>query len=376
MGGRTRTVRCSRCGVQLVVPPSARTIRCAICHGITNVGSRQDPVRQAVGFVKSMVNSLNPLLSYGSGGSSMSYGFNSSNNNSLWNLPPGYPPAQGKKRALLIGVSYRMRRYELKGTVNDVNCMRYLLCERLGFPSECVLVLTEAQVDPYRIPTKENIRMAMRWLMMGCQAGDSLVFHFSGHGIQKPDTNGDEVDGYDEALCPLDFETSGVIVDDEVNETLVRPLPRGAKLHAVVDACHSGTILDLPYLCRFNRGGFYQWEDHRPPSGVYKGTSGGLAVLISGCDDHQTSADTNAFAGSTSTGAMTYSFIQALEFEPGTTYGRLLTSMRSAIRDANTGIGSGPIASLLSKVFGLGLTQEPQLSSSEMFDIYRKPFLL
>ncbi|EHA8590904.1 putative Metacaspase-1 [Cocos nucifera] len=254
MGGRTRTVRCSRCGVQLVVPPCARTIRCAICHGITNVGSRQDPVRQAVGFVKSMVNSLNPLMSYGFGGSSMSYGCsNSTNDNSAWNLPPGYPPVQGKKRALLIGVSYRTRRYELKGTVNDVNCMRYFLCERWGFPSECVLVLTEAQADPYRIPTKENVRMAMRWLMMGCQAGDSLVFHFSGHGIQKPDTNGDEVDGYDEALCPLDFETCGVIVDDEINETLVRPLPRGAKLHAVVDACHSGTILDLPYLCRFNR---------------------------------------------------------------------------------------------------------------------------
>lgn len=64
-----------------------------------------------------------------------------------------------------------------------------------------------------------------------------------------------------------------------------------------------------------------------------------------------------AFAGSTSTGAMTYSFIQALEFEPGTTYGRLLSAMRAAIRDANTGIGGGPIASLLRKVFGLDLTQ-------------------
>ncbi|XP_038984838.1 metacaspase-1-like isoform X2 [Phoenix dactylifera] len=371
MGGKSRTARCSRCGVQLVVPPFARTIRCALCHGITNVGPRHDPVRQAVGFVRSMVNSLNPLSSYASGGSSMN-----NNNNSLWNLPPSYPQVQGKKRALLIGVSYTMRRYELKGTVNDVNCMRYLLCERFGFPRECILVLTEEERDPWRKPTKESVRMAMRWLVMGCGAGDSLVFHFSGHGVQKPDTNGDEVDGYDEALCPLDFETNGPILDDEINETLVRPLPRGAKLHAIVDACHSGTVLDLPYLCRFNRGGFYQWEDHSPPSGVYKGTSGGLAVLISGCDDHQTSADTNAFAGSASTGAMTYSFIQALEFEPGTTYGRLLTAMRSAIRDANTGIGGGPIASLLRKVFSLGLTQEPQLSSSEMFDIYRRPFLL
>uniref|UniRef100_A0A6V7QRL1 Metacaspase-1-like n=1 Tax=Ananas comosus var. bracteatus TaxID=296719 RepID=A0A6V7QRL1_ANACO len=90
---------------------------------------------------------------------------------------------------------------------------------------------------------------------------------------------------------PLDFEENGVILDDEINATIVRPLPRNVKLHAVVDACHSGTILDLPYLCRLSRyklsffrgfrTGSYQWEDHSPPSGEYKGTSGGLAILIS-----------------------------------------------------------------------------------------------
>ncbi|KAK9190875.1 hypothetical protein WN943_019485 [Citrus x changshan-huyou] len=36
---------------------------------------------------------------------------------------------------------------------------------------------------------------------------------------------GDEVDGYDETLCPIDFETQGMIVDDEINAILVRPLP-------------------------------------------------------------------------------------------------------------------------------------------------------
>ena len=55
---------------------------------------------------------------------------------------------------------------------------------------------------------------------------------------------------------------------------------------------------------------------------------------------------------------MTYSFIQAIENEPGTTYGRLLTAMRSAIREASTGIRmSGPIVSLMRKVFNFGLTQ-------------------
>ena len=45
----------------------------------------------------------------------------------------------------------------------------------------------------------------------------------------------------------------GMIVDDEINETIVRPLPEGAMLHAIIDACYSGTILDLPFVCKMNR---------------------------------------------------------------------------------------------------------------------------
>ncbi|CAL9081282.1 unnamed protein product, partial [Musa textilis] len=111
--------------------------------------------------------------------------------------------------------------------------------------------------DPYKIPTKHNIRMALYWLVQGCQPGDSLVFHYSGHGSQQRSYHSDEVDGYDETLCPLDFESQGMIVDDEINATIVRPLPHGVKLHAIIDACHSGTVLDLPFLCRMNR----KWDD-------------------------------------------------------------------------------------------------------------------
>ena len=113
----------------------------------------------------------------------------------------------------------------------------------------------EEDGNPYRVPTRANLTRALRWLLDGAAAGDSLVFHFSGHGVQKLDSNGDEADGYDEALCPVDFEDprGGVILDDEINATIVRPLGRGVKLHAIVDTCHSGTILDLPYLCRLSR---------------------------------------------------------------------------------------------------------------------------
>lgn len=35
------------------------------------------------------------------------------------------------------------------------------------------------------------------------------------------------------------------------------------------------------------------WEDHRPRSGIWKGTNGGEVISFSGCDDNQTSADTS-----------------------------------------------------------------------------------
>lgn len=74
------------------------------------------------------------------------------------------------------------------------------------------------------------------------------MFHYSGHGSQVEDLDGDEVDGNDECIMPVDYKTKGVILDDEINDTIVRPLPRGATLHATFDSCHSGTILDLPYV--------------------------------------------------------------------------------------------------------------------------------
>jgi metacaspase-1 len=141
------------------------------------------------------------------------------------------------------------------------------------------------QRDPFRLPTKDNIRMAMHWLVQGCGYGDSLVFHFSGMGAQVCDDDGDEVDGYDEAICPMDSFQKGPILDDEINEVIVRPLVRGVRLHAIVDACHSDSVLDLPFMCRISRTGNWQWEDHRPPTGACKGSSGGQAMLISGFSD-------------------------------------------------------------------------------------------
>lgn len=146
MGSRnhTRTVRCSRCGMTLVVPPFTRNICCAICRHTTYVG--RDPVRHAVGFVKSIVanfassgNSFNSSpYSYGSNAGMQRFGYQ--NQGSY--IPASYPCVSGKKRALLIGITYSSTRYELKGTVNDVNCVAYLLSQKFGFPKECILILS------------------------------------------------------------------------------------------------------------------------------------------------------------------------------------------------------------------------------------------
>ncbi|XP_075674652.1 metacaspase-1-like isoform X1 [Castanea sativa] len=379
-----KSERCSWCGVQLLVPPETKSIQCSVCNGITRVRSNdrwvqvQDSISHTANRFKDLVNTVvaGSVNSYPSWNAQV-YGYYPQPPPPRPSPPLTPPNPHGRKRALLCGVSYYGRSYKLKGSVNDVRCMRYFLVEKMGFPNESILILTEDETDPLRIPTKHNIRMALKWLVLGVQSGDSLVFHFSGHGSRERDKNMDEIDGYDETLCPVDYETQGKIIDDEVNDTIIRPIPRGAKLHAIIDACYSGTVLDLPYLCRMNREGVYTWEFQTYTPSVYKGTSGGLAISFGACDDQQTASDTTALAGKASTGALTYCFIQAVQSEPGLTYGRLLNSIRQQIREAKIGIRlNGPIASLINKVLGADLSQEPQLSSSEEFDIYSKQFLL
>lgn len=70
---------------------------------------------------------------------------------------------------------------------------------------------------------------------------------FSGHGGRVRDISGDEETGYDNTLIPLDFKRSGHIVDDDILNMLVKPMRSGVNVTVLMDCCHSGTVLDLPY---------------------------------------------------------------------------------------------------------------------------------
>lgn len=158
-------------------------------------------------------------------------------------------PCTGRKKALLIGINYRGTRAELRGCENDVsNLSRYLLQTRgWNIRPEDMIVLTETNPNPLFHPTRQNMTNGMRWLSSGNQAGDSLLFHFSGHGGYQADKNGDESDGSDETIMPVDHARAGAIVDDELNALLVQPLAPGVRLTAIFDCCHSGSALDLPF---------------------------------------------------------------------------------------------------------------------------------
>jgi len=73
------------------------------------------------------------------------------------------------------------------------------------------------------------------------------MYSNKGHGGKLKDQDGDEKDGYDETLVPLDYQNAGQIRDDDLYKILVRPLKEGVYATCIMDCCHSGSILDLPY---------------------------------------------------------------------------------------------------------------------------------
>ncbi|KAJ0365925.1 hypothetical protein COL154_004203 [Colletotrichum chrysophilum] len=150
--------------------------------------------------------------------------------------------------ALLIGINYFGQRGQLRGCINDVKNMSAYLVERFGYKREDMVLLTDDQQNPMSQPTKQNLLRAMHWLVKDARPNDSLFFHYSGHGGQTKDLDGDEDDGYDEVIYPVDFRQTGHITDDEMHRIMVQPLQAGVRLTAIFDSCHSGTALDLPYI--------------------------------------------------------------------------------------------------------------------------------
>ncbi|CAZ83713.1 unnamed protein product [Tuber melanosporum] len=273
----------------------------------------------------------------------------------------------GKRKALLIGINYFGQRGQLRGCINDVKNMSTFLHDRFSYKREDMVILTDDQQNPRSQPTKQNILQAMHWLVKDAQPNDSLFFHYSGHGGQTKDLDGDEGDGYDETIYPVDFRYNGHIVDDDMHRIMVAPLKPGVRLTAIFDSCHSGSALDLPYLYStrgvekepniakeaatglFDAMSAYSRGDlgsvAQSAMGIFKRattgrgaeerakrtkTSAADVIQWSGSKDSQTSAD--ATEGGEATGAMSYAFIRALSKNSQQSYQQLLNSIREELQ--------------------------------------------
>ena len=92
--------------------------------------------------------------------------------------------------------------------------------------------------------TREAMLAALSGIVRSSTAGDVVIVQYAGHGTTVKDFNGDEVAGNnkdDEALCPYDFASGALIIDDDVAE-IFRQIPVGVNLTGFFDCCHSGTI--------------------------------------------------------------------------------------------------------------------------------------
>ncbi|KIY62656.1 hypothetical protein CYLTODRAFT_404266 [Cylindrobasidium torrendii FP15055 ss-10] len=238
-----------------------------------------------------------------------------------------YSKCTGKKRAVCIGINYVGQKSALKGCVNDARHVREFLMKHWGFHSRDVMILTDTDPDQRRHPTRALILGAMKWLVEGAKCHDSLFFHYSGHGGRRRDTHGDEISGYDETIYPVDYPSSGIIVDDLLHDLLVKPLPMGCRLTALFDCCHSGTVLDLPYS--YNGDGSLMKRQVSKKATSRKGSPADV-ICWSGSQDGQTSADT--FVGGVAVGAMSYAFIKCLRANHNQSYQQLLEAVRDILK--------------------------------------------
>ncbi|KAI2626343.1 caspase domain-containing protein [Xylaria nigripes] len=294
-----------------------------------------------------------------------------------------YSNCTGTRKALLIGINYIGQPAALAGCINDTKNLSAFLIERYHYKREDMIILTDDQTNPILQPTKANIIRALEWLVRGAKPNDALFLHYSGHGGQTADLDGDEEDGADEVIYPVDYKQAGHIVDDQLHHIVVKPLVAGVRLTAIFDSCHSGSVLDIPYIystkgvlkepnlaaeagqgllraitayATGNRGGVASAimgiaktavkGDAAYKKTIETKTSPADVIMWSGSRDDQTSAD--ATIASQATGAMSYAFITALKRNPKQSYVELLNSIRNILESK--------------------YSQKPQLSCSHPLD--------
>jgi len=222
------------------------------------------------------------------------------------------------KYFLGIGINYLGTASELKGCINDVISTEKFFKRK--FPNLQSSFLTDHTVKK---PTKENILAEFKMLLIKAKPLDTIILHYSGHGTNTKDINNDESDNNDECIVPVDLN---IITDDELNNLVVANLKPNVFLFCLFDSCFSGTVLDLKYTYISSLNPIQKNNDKPQPRGK--------VIMISGCRDDQTSADT--FINNNFSGAMTWAFLNS--FQISTSWSNLVENMRLKLKNNYTQI--------------------------------------
>lgn len=158
------------------------------------------------------------------------------------------PVSAQRKRAFMVGISH----YDTALTGyqwNNINGMEdvNLLSPILKIQGFYLTTLLDEQA------TYDNITRQLTTFVNKTKKGDIVYLHFSSHGQPVEDINGDEEDGWDEAIVPIDayklykkgiYEGKKHLIDDQLNKYIKKlreKIGPSGFLYVIIDACHAGT---------------------------------------------------------------------------------------------------------------------------------------
>ena len=166
-----------------------------------------------------------------------------------------------QKFALILASNYPGTSSQLRGCLVDAEKMRLFLLSK-GFANNAIATIYNTSMTrTAMLQAFDNLVTRSNTIAASGQV-PAFFFHYSGHGIRVWNSNQRTVvlsrtpvpppDGFndsdgDEAFVPSDFGKSGIILDDEVNDRLIKRLHPSTQLFALTDCCNSGSNLDLTY---------------------------------------------------------------------------------------------------------------------------------
>lgn len=257
-----------------------------------------------------------------------------------------------KKVALIIAVGDYPQggRWRSLSSMNDLKYIKAAL-KKNGFAENNIDTLVNEHA------TKENMVQSLNRLIATVAKGDIVFFQFSGHGQQIEDDNGDEADGYDEALIPYDAKAAYDPVtysgqnhfrDDLLGSKLQQirnKIGASGSLLVLLDACYSGTATrgNEFAICRGDSHAF-QSPGYQPKESLNKtsetnsgflkmnGASESNMIVISASSPNQMnyeSKDINQIG----VGSLSYAFAKSVSnLKEGSNYSLLFQKIKSQIQ--------------------------------------------